>query len=146
MIQLCSFHLGPKPNCGMYCEMSRCFQLLQDWDASVCTLNLGCFISGSVNPTWKAAYLGALRQDSWRNFWSLLVARCVAWPKGQRESVFLHPSLSWPALGAPGAGSQSHSSTASLGNVGLDPSSCAGDSHRDNLFPRHEASFSFYFN
>lgn len=59
-IQLCSFHLGPRPNCGMYCEMSRCFQLLQDWDASVCTLNLGCFPFGSVNPTWKAAYIWVL--------------------------------------------------------------------------------------
>lgn len=44
-----------------YCGMSRCSQLLQDGDTSVPTSILHCFSSGSVNPTWKVACLGALQ-------------------------------------------------------------------------------------
>ena len=44
-----------------YCGMSRCTQVLQDGDASVPTFILGRFSSGSVNPAWKVAYLGALQ-------------------------------------------------------------------------------------
>jgi len=43
------------------CGVSRCPQLLQDGDASVPAFILGCLSSGSVNPTWKAACLGALQ-------------------------------------------------------------------------------------